>query len=434
VTTPGTQAGPLVRTERRGSVLLVGLARPAKHNALDEAMVGQLDGVLAAARQEACILVLYSSTPGMFAAGADIAELVDRDADAALRGINSGLFDRLEAHPWPTIAAIDGPAYGGGCELALACDLRVASPGARFAQPELGLGILAGAGANWRLPQTAGLSVARRMLYAGEVLDADAALHAGLVDAVHPRDSLLDEAVALGERIAHRSWRALELTKLALRAHRPATTGFDLVAQAVLFESDDKRERMNRFLDERARRRRERSADEDGASAGPAGAPDPVPPFRIRELTVEDGMDLAGWSRPGAWGIEDALERPAPDEGYRAVVDSEGHLLGYCCLGAAARVPGVPRDSSVVDVAVGIRPELAGRGWSTELGRAAVEYAASVAADRRLRSTVPEWNTAGRRAAELAGFSLVGARTYADQLYEVFEQPTSAVFSRGKDE
>ena len=129
---------------------------------------------------------MYSTTPGVFAAGADIAELVERDADAALRGINAGLFDRLEAHRWPTIAVIDGPAYGGGCELALACDLRVGSRDARFAQPELGLGILAGAGANWRLPQTVGLPTARRMLYAGEVLDAEQALAAGLVDAVHP--------------------------------------------------------------------------------------------------------------------------------------------------------------------------------------------------------------------------------------------------------
>ena len=124
------------------------------------------------------------------------------DADAALRGINAGLFDRLEAHRWPSIAVIDGPAYGGGCELALACDLRIASPHARFAQPELGLGILAGAGANWRLPQAVGLPVARRMLYVGEVLDDRAALTAGLVDAVHPAESVLDQAISLANTIA----------------------------------------------------------------------------------------------------------------------------------------------------------------------------------------------------------------------------------------
>jgi Enoyl-CoA hydratase/isomerase len=103
----------------------------------------------------------------MFAAGADIAELHERDADAALLAINAGLFDRLEAHRWPTIALVDGPALGGGCELALACDLRLVSEHAVFAQPELALGILAGAGANWRLPHLAGIGVARRMLYTG---------------------------------------------------------------------------------------------------------------------------------------------------------------------------------------------------------------------------------------------------------------------------
>ena len=130
-----------------------------------------------------------------------------------------------------------------------------------------------------------------------------------------------------------------------------------------------------------------------------------MPPFRVRQLTIEDGLDLASWSRPGAWHIEDALEAPEPDEGYWAVVDGSDTLLGFCCVGAAARVPGAPQDDYVVDVAIGIRPQLAGRGWSSELGRAAVRYASSVALDRRLRTTVPEWNEVGRHAARQAGFA-----------------------------
>jgi enoyl-CoA hydratase len=249
----------LVRTDRRGPAYLVGLNRPDKHNALDEAMIAELDRALADAARQPCVLVVHSTTPGVFAAGADIAELLERDADAALRAINAGLFERLEAHRWPTVALVDGPAYGGGCELALACDLRLVTPRARFAQPEPALGILAGAGANWRLPQMVGLAVARRMLYTGEVLDADAAVAAGLADAVHPVDQILDGGLALADRIAERSWRALELTKLALRLHRPATTTFDLAAQALLFDGVDKRERMTRFLTERAERRRTRA-------------------------------------------------------------------------------------------------------------------------------------------------------------------------------
>ena len=279
-------SGPPVSTvvvERRGPAVLVGLDRPARHNALDEAMVEALHDALRDAAREPCVVVVHSVTPGMFAAGADIAELLARDADDARRGINATLFEALEHHPWPTVAAVGGPALGGGCELALACDLRIASPAARFGQPEPALGIVAAAGAHWRLPQAVGLPLARRMLYAGEVLDADAALAAGLVGAVHPADRLLDEAVQLAGRIATRSWRALELTKVALRAHRPATTDLDREAQAELFESADKRERMTRYLDDRARRRRERDAVRAGAPAsthttdGTDGTDDGVP-------------------------------------------------------------------------------------------------------------------------------------------------------------
>jgi len=427
-----SQASDLVRTERRGDIFLLGLNRPGKYNALDQAMVDQIDAALTEARRAPCVLIVYSTTPGIFAAGADIAEMVDRDADAALRGINAGLFDRLEAHRWPSIAVVDGPAYGGGCELILACDLRIASPNARFAQPEPALGIVAGAGANWRLPQTAGLQTARRMLYVGDVLGAEQALAAGLVDAIHPAESLLDEAISLANRVASRSWQALEMTKLALRSNRPATTAFDMVAQAALFESEDKRQRMTAFLEDRAERRRARAATGGRPAGGneaatvPAGGgrrvSDPVPPFRVRQLTIEDGLDLASWSRPGAWHIEDALEAPEPDEGYWAVVDSTDTLLGFCCVGGAARVPGAPKDDYVVDVAIGIRPQLAGRGWCGELGRAAVEYAASVALDRRLRTTVPEWNEIGRHAAQQAGFTWVASRVWNDQQYEIYEQ------------
>jgi enoyl-CoA hydratase/carnithine racemase len=241
--------------EQRDAAVLVGLDRPEKKNALDEAMIDELHRVLDEHAREPCVLVIHSTTSGTFAAGADIAELLERDADAALRAINAGVCEHLEAHRWPTIAAVDGWALGGGCELALACDLRVASPAARFGQPELSLGIMAGAGGNWRLAQLVGVGLARRMLYTGLVLDADAALAAGLVDSLHPSEELLDAALDVASTIAERSWRALELTKLALRLHRPATTSFDIAGQALLFESDDKRQRMTEFLERRAKRR-----------------------------------------------------------------------------------------------------------------------------------------------------------------------------------
>jgi enoyl-CoA hydratase/carnithine racemase len=236
-----------VVVRREGELWWVGLNRPDRRNAHDEAMVTEFDAVLEQARRTPAILLIHSTTPGIFAAGADIREMRERDSDHALRAINAGLFERLEAHRWPTIALVDGPAFGGGCEMALACDFRIASPRAVFAQPELSLGILAGAGGNWRLAQLAGLATARRMLFAGVRLDAAAALAAGLVDEI--ADDLPAQGEGFARAIAQRSWRALELTKLALRAHRPDTTKFDTAAQALLFDSADKYERMTAFVE-----------------------------------------------------------------------------------------------------------------------------------------------------------------------------------------
>ena len=239
-----------LRVELRQDLVTVGIHRPDKSNALDRQMSEELGRVLEQARHgPPAVLLLYSTTPGMFVSGADVKELLVRRADDALLAINAGLFEQLEAFRWPTIALVDGPALGGGCELALACDLRLATPRSRFGQPETGLGILAGAGGNWRLPQLVGVGLARRMLYAGEQLDGAAAADAGLVDGIHAPESLMTAGRDLAGRISRQSWRALELTKLALRLNRPATTMFDLAAQALLFESDDKRARMEVFLE-----------------------------------------------------------------------------------------------------------------------------------------------------------------------------------------
>ena len=248
----------LIRIQRDGPLTLIGLDRPEKHNALDQALCDELTTALTDLRHEPALLVIHSTTPGIFVAGADIAELLERDAEIGLRGVNATLFELLESHRWPTIAAIDGPALGGGCELALACDLRVASERSRFGQPELGLGIMAGAGGNWRLAQAVGVPMARRMLYTGQVLSAAEAQAAGLVDCVVPAETTLHSAVEYAHKVAQQSWRALELTKVALRLHRPATTLYDMTAQALLFESEEKKARMTAFLEERARRRAER--------------------------------------------------------------------------------------------------------------------------------------------------------------------------------
>lgn len=157
------------------------------------------------------------------------------------------------------------------------------------------------------------------------------------------------------------------------------------------------------------------------------GEEPPVPeitvPLRVRPLTIEDGMDIAMWRYPGPWMVYDALEAPQADEGYWAVCDSAGRLVGFCCLGAAARPAGLEAAPGKLDVAIGMKPELTGQGLGTELGRAAVEYALGVSDGRRLRCAVREWNERGLEAARAAGFEPVGEHEAGGQRYLLLEVP-----------
>lgn len=237
-----------LKTEDAQDRLLVRLDRPHVRNAIDAAMVADLHEVCAELERRPRILVI-TGTDGVFAAGADIRELRERRREDALAGINSGLFDRIARLPLPTIAAIDGPALGGGAELAYACDFRIATPRARFGNPEAGLGIMAAAGACWRLRELVGEPLAKEVLLAGRVVKAAEALAARLVNELVPEEDLLAAADRLATRIARSAPLALRLTKLALAAPPGAHPRFDDVAQAVLFETDDKHERMTAFLE-----------------------------------------------------------------------------------------------------------------------------------------------------------------------------------------
>jgi enoyl-CoA hydratase/carnithine racemase len=244
-----------VQVSRRDNAVWVGLNRPDKRNALNLATSRALRDVFDEAQAAGpAVLVLHSTTPGMFVAGTDIADLAERRAEQALNPVNVRLFEQLASFRWPTVAVVDGPAFGGGLELALACDLRIGTPAARFASPEPSLGILAGAGGNHRLSRLAGFAVAQRMLYAGDVVGAEAALACGLIDRLAPAADVDAAADALVASIAQRSWRALELTKLALRMGQRDTTTFDLAAQGLLYESEDAAARMGAFLDKRRSR------------------------------------------------------------------------------------------------------------------------------------------------------------------------------------
>ncbi|GAA3621079.1 enoyl-CoA hydratase/isomerase family protein [Nonomuraea rosea] len=226
------------------------LNRPEVRNAIDREMVAALHEACAAVEEEPRVVLLIGEGR-TFAAGADIAQLRERDRTDALRGINSKIFDRIHRLPMPTLALVDGPALGGGAELAYACDFRIGTPQARLGNPETGLGILAAAGAAWRLAELVGEPLAKEILLAGRVLAADEALAVRLLNEVVEPGDLLAAGHRLADRITARAPLATRLTKAVFHAPRAAHPFVDDVAQAVLFETEEKQTRMTEFLNRR---------------------------------------------------------------------------------------------------------------------------------------------------------------------------------------
>jgi enoyl-CoA hydratase len=246
---------PVVKLERAGALALVTLNRPERRNALDQAVVDALHGVLDELQADDSVgaMILTGAGDKAFAAGADIAQLRDRRRREALQGINSRLFQRVEEAPFPVIAAIRGFCLGGGCELALACDLRIAGESARFGQPEVGLGIVPGAGATYRLPRLVGAGKARELVFTGRIVDAAEALRIGLVNQVVPDAEVHAAARKMADDIVKQDRLAVRLAKMLFRldgSFRPGA-GYlgEALAQAVLFESEEKVRRMTEFLD-----------------------------------------------------------------------------------------------------------------------------------------------------------------------------------------
>lgn len=238
--------------DERDDRVVATLDRPEKRNAIDQETIDALHALCAELEEKPRTLILAGAA-GVFAAGADIAQLRERTAADARRGINAMAFIRIRELPMPVIAAIDGYALGGGAELAYAADIRIGTPALRIGNPETGLGIIAAAGATWRLPEIVGEARAAHLLLTGRTLDADEALAWGLVSAIHPADELLREAHAIADRIAANDPLATQYTKRALHAPRAGHPAIEFALQAELFESPAKHERMTDFLERRAR-------------------------------------------------------------------------------------------------------------------------------------------------------------------------------------
>ena len=255
-----------IRLEEKDGTALLTFDRPDVRNALSRAMVEELHVALGSLepRDDVRALVFTGAGGQAFMSGADIAELRGRRREDALQGINGTLFARIERFPRPTVAAVTGYCLGGGCELALACDFRVAGASSRFGQPEVGLGIMAAAGGTRRLPALVGLAQARRLLLGAVVVGAGEALEIGLVDRVVADAEVLAAANDVLRPILAQGPEAVKRTKAALLAWTHGAREEDLqkldnATQAVLFEHPDKFARMDAFLAKRAAKEKDAS-------------------------------------------------------------------------------------------------------------------------------------------------------------------------------
>ena len=230
------------------------LNRPEVRNAINVEMIDALHAQLDAwAVDDAVKCVVLSGAGGKaFAGGADIAELRERTHKEAFWGVNQSLFQKLEDFPRPTIAAIDGYALGGGLELALACDLRVASKSAKVGLPEVTLGIYPAAGGTWRLPRLVGLGRAKELVFTGRIVEADEANGWGLFERLVDVDART-AAFELAVQIAKNAPLALQVAKVSLNtlARGESVESIERLGQALLFDSAEKRTRMTAFLEKR---------------------------------------------------------------------------------------------------------------------------------------------------------------------------------------
>lgn len=247
--------------EKEGKTATVTINRPKALNALNSQVVKDLDNIIAELEtdNEVQVVILRGAGEKAFIAGADISEMksFNEEQGREFSALGNKVFRRLETLDKPVIAAISGFALGGGCELAMACDIRIASEKARFAQPEVGLGITPGFGGTQRLSRIVGLGKAKELIYTGEIINAEEALRIGLVNKVVPLEDLMHEAKVMANKIAENAPIAVKLCKDAI--DRGIKVDID---RAIMIEVDnfgkcfttiDQKEGMTAFIEKRSK-------------------------------------------------------------------------------------------------------------------------------------------------------------------------------------
>lgn len=217
-----------------------------------------MDSFISTIDENTRVLIITGDGDKSFVAGADIAEMKDKNQAEALEfaKLGAGVFRKIETLDIPVIAAVNGYCLGGGCELAMACDIRLASVKARFGQPEVSLGIIPGFSGTYRLAKLVGPSIAKELIFTGKVIKADEALRIGLVNAVYEPENLMNEAIALAENMLAKGPIAISYAKKCIDAELDLDAddaiAFENDMFCKLFATEDQKEGMTAFLEKRA--------------------------------------------------------------------------------------------------------------------------------------------------------------------------------------
>ncbi len=246
-----------LKFEHNEGITVLKISAPKSLNALNSTILKELDDFVGHLDAQTRVLIITGDGEKSFVAGADISEMahLNEPQGQEFGRLGAQVFRRIELLPIPVIAAVNGFALGGGCELAMACDIRIASSKAKFGQPEVGLGIIPGFSGTYRLPKLIGQGYAKEMIYTGKVIRADEALRIGLVNAVYEPEELMGKAMEMAAMMLKNAAIAIRLAKQSINE------GYDLDADAAIalenklfgqcFATKDQKEGMDAFLNKR---------------------------------------------------------------------------------------------------------------------------------------------------------------------------------------